>query len=42
MMKTWEDYDMTNHIDFVYAEIENQPSGLIWLGAVLDENKTGQ
>ena len=42
MMKTKQDNNVTNRIDAVYAQNETQLLYLIILGAVCDENETGQ
>ena len=41
-MKTKQDNEETNHIDLVYIKIETKLLGPIWLGALCDENQTGQ
>lgn len=40
MMKTRQDSDVTNCIDAVYAENQNELPCLIGLGAVYEENNT--
>lgn len=41
-MKSRQDNNVTDHIALVYSKIETELSGLIWLGAVCEENQTGQ
>ena len=40
--KTRQDNDVADRIDLVYAKIETELLGPIWLGAVCDENHTRQ
>ena len=42
MTKTKHDNNVTNCIGLVYAETKTKLLGPIWLGAVYDENQTGQ
>ena len=42
VIETRRDNDVTDHIGLVYTKTEVELSRPIWLGAIYDENHTGQ